>query len=253
MSRVERTYGKVFKYMLFLLNPFKKKVIHTNCEIHKYINFQALDILKNDRYLDAYSFFSDFITNINEGAFWADQDFKSSDHFYNPVREKGLFGNRSALSVGSEYYKEAIKYWTLQNTEKAMFYLGAAVHIIQDMTIPQHANIRLLDNHRQYENFIRRTYRNSPKFAVDRGGYYLGSIEEFIRCNARNALRIYSRLKDIRDSEKRYYTIAKFTLPLAQKTTAGCFLRFYRDVFKKKVRLTNHSNQKSERYRIKNG
>jgi phospholipase C len=73
---------------------------------------------------------------------------------------------------------------------------------------------------------------NTPKFAVDNGGYYLANIEEFIKCNARNAIKIYGRLKDIKDVKKKYYTITKFTLPLAQKTTAGCLLNFYKDVSK---------------------
>jgi len=48
------------------------------------------------------------------------------------------------------------------------------------MTVPHHANVRLLDNHRQYENFIKRTYLNTPRFTVDRGGYYLSGIEEYM-------------------------------------------------------------------------
>jgi len=101
------------------------------------------------------------------------------------------------------------------------------------MTVPHHANVRLLDNHRQYENFIKRTYLNTPRFTVDRGGYYLSGIEEYIVCNARNAIKIYSRLKDIKDVSKRFYTITKFTLPMAQRTTAGCFLTFYKDISKR--------------------
>lgn len=231
-GRIERTYGKVFKYALFIINPFKKKVIKTECEIHKFINVQALEILKNDRYLDAHYLFSDYIVDLNAGVVWADQDLKSSNHFYSPTKNKGLFGNSNALSLAVDYYKKAKEYWSVHNVNLSMFYLGAAVHLVQDMTVPHHANIRLLDKHRQYENYIKRTYISKPRFAVDRGGYYLEDIEEFIRCNARNAIKIYSRLRDIRNEEKRYYAVTKFTLPLAQKTTAGCLMKFYRDISK---------------------
>ncbi|WP_010248072.1 zinc dependent phospholipase C family protein [Acetivibrio cellulolyticus] len=231
-GRLEKTYGKAFKYVLLVINPFKKKVIKTECEIHKFINFQALKILEKDKYLDAHCFFSDYIVDLNDGVVWADQDLKSSNHFYSPTSDKGLFGNSNAMSLSVEYYQKAKEYWFLQNTNKSMFYLGAAVHLVQDMTVPHHANIRLLDKHRQYENYIKRTYLSTPNFAVDHGGYYMAGIEEFIKCNARNAIKIYSRLKDIKENKKRYYTIAKFTLPLAQKTTAGCLLNFYRDVSK---------------------
>jgi len=43
-GRLERTYGKAFRYLLFALNPFKKAVIKTECMVHKYINIQALEI-----------------------------------------------------------------------------------------------------------------------------------------------------------------------------------------------------------------
>jgi phospholipase C len=231
-GRIEKTYGKAFKYFLLIINPFKKKVIKTECEIHKFINFQALEILKNDNYLDAHCLFSDYIADLNEGVVWADQDFKSSNHFYSPTRDKGLFGNSNALTLAVEYYNKAKECWFLKNIEASMFYLGAAVHLVQDMTVPHHANIRLLDKHRQFENFIKRTYMDTPKFAVHNGGYYLANIEEFIKCNARNAIKIYKRFRDIKDDKKRYYTITKFTLPLAQKTTAGCLLYFYKDISK---------------------
>jgi phospholipase C len=210
------------------VNPLKKAVLETECEIHKFINIQALIILHNDKYEDAYSFFCDYIEQLNEGVVWADEDFKSSGHFYSPIRNRGLYGNRNALSLAQEYYDNALKLWHEQNNDKSMFFLGAAVHLVQDMTVPQHANIRLLDDHRQYESFIKRTYLNTDRFVAFNGGYYLNDIEEFIRCNARTAIEIFSRLKKISEEEERFYTISRFTLPLAQKTTAGCLMSFYK-------------------------
>ena len=231
-SVVEQTYGNLFRYARGIVNPFKKIVIKTECTIHKYINFQALEILKNDHFLDAYEFFSDYILNLNEGVVWADQDLKSSGHFYNPTREKGLYGNFDALTLAEDYYKKALEYWKNGDSDMSMFYLGATAHLVQDMTVPQHANIKLLDNHRQFENYIKRAYANTPKFIVTHGGYYMESIAELIRCNARTSIMIFNRLKDIEEDEKRFYTITRFTLPLAQKTTAGCLMRFYRDTAK---------------------
>jgi len=54
----------------FALNPFKKAVIKTECMVHKYINIQALEILKNDKYIDAYCLFSDYIDDLNKGVTW---------------------------------------------------------------------------------------------------------------------------------------------------------------------------------------
>jgi phospholipase C len=230
---MEKVYGKVFYYFLNAINPIKKNIVDTPCSIHKFINVQALEILKNDKFLDAYDFLGDYITVINDGVVWADQDFKSSGHFYSPIKGRGLYGNNNALSLAVEYYKNCLRYWEYDDIYKSLFYLGAAVHLIQDVTIPQHANIRLLDNHRQYENFIRSNYTRYDEFIAVKGGYYLESIEEFISYNARNAININNRLRKIENENYRFYQITKFILPLAQKTTAGCFLKFYKDAFKK--------------------
>jgi phospholipase C len=233
-GRIERSYGRLLSYTFRVINPFKKVLMETECSIHKLINTQALLILKNDNFSDAYILFSDYIVQINAGVVWADQDMKSSGHFYSPSRKRGLYGNRDALSLAIEYYQKALRYWNESDSERSMFFLGAAVHLVQDMTVPQHANIRLFDDHRKYEKYIRRTYQNYPSFLVDQGGYYLGNVEEFIRNNARNAIKIYAELGHIKEDELRFYAITKYTLPLAQKTTAGFFMRFYRDTAKEK-------------------
>lgn len=231
---VEKAYGKLLKCMYVAANPIKKAVVNTHCNIHKYINFLSLEILKNDNFQDAFEFFSDYLPELNEGTVWADQDFKSTGHFYCPLKGKGLYGNTNALSLAIEYYNKALCLWRENKVETSIFYLGAAVHLVQDMTIPQHANIRLLDNHRQFENFVKRTFMETPEFiALDRG-YYMNTIEEFISFNARNAIKIHNRLRVIENEEKRYFTICRYILPLAQRTTAGSLILFYRDIQKVK-------------------
>jgi Zinc dependent phospholipase C. len=238
-GRLETSYGKLLKYIRVMANPFKKVIIVTECKIHKFINTQALEILKNDNFTDAYSFFSDYLFHLNAGVTWADQDFKSMGHFYNPFRGRGLYGNNSALTLGVEYYEKALQSWRDGSVEGAMFYLGAAIHLVQDMTIPQHANIKLLDSHKKFETFIKRTYLQSPAFTVNKGGYYyMRCINEAIACNARNAIKIFAKLKRIEDEYKRFHTITKFILPLAQKSSAGCLMMFYKDTAKQDARCS---------------
>jgi phospholipase C len=229
---LEKIYGKMFYYFLYSINPIKKQIISTPCSIHKFINLQSLEIIKNDKYLDAFNFFSDNLIALNEGVVWADQDFKSSGHFYNPYKKRGLLGNRNALSLAREYYSNALDYWKKSNMRDSLFYLGATVHIIQDLTIPQHANIRLLDNHRQYENFVRRNYKNYDDFLAKDGGYYLDNIDEFVLFNSRNAINIYNKLKNIENEDERFYKLTRYILPMAQRTSAGCLMRFYKDTMK---------------------
>lgn len=235
INTIERVYCKILKTAFHVVNPIKKTIIKTECKVHQFINTDALLILKNDRYLDEFNFFSKYILEINKGAVWADQDFKSSSHFYNPDdKMDGLYGRKSAMELGIDYYLKARKYWKKDNIKKSLFYLGAALHILQDMTIPQHANIKLLNNHRQYETFIKRTYRYNKLFHVESGAYLLNSIESYIKHNAKTAIEINEKYRDIPNNEKRYYSITKAALPLAKRTTAGAMIMFYKDVRRKK-------------------
>jgi len=227
----ETTYDYFLKTVFGIVNPVKKSIIRTQCKVHKFINIKALKILQSDKYLDEYNFFNSYIYDINEGAVWADQDFRSSNHFYNPNKKKGLYGRSSAMELGVDYYSKAIEFWKVGEFNKSLFYLGAALHIIQDMTIPQHANIKLLDSHRQYETFVKRTYKYVSKFQVNSGAYLLDSIENYIKFNARVALKVYKRFKDISEDEDRYYRVARCGLPLAKRTTAGAMVMFYREIF----------------------
>ncbi|NLY44563.1 MAG: phospholipase [Tissierella sp.] len=231
MEGFEATYNRVLNTVFSVTNPFKKLMIQTQCEVHKAININALRILENEEYFSEYHFFNNHIWDINRGAVWADQDYRSSSHFYNPFKKKGLYGRKDAMELGRDYYYNALSLWNIGNLGESMFYLGAALHIIQDMTVPQHANIRLLDNHRQYETYIKRSYKYIKEFKIKEGTYILDSIEDYIRFNTRVAIRIDKHFRNIPDEEERYYRIARCGLPLAQRTTAGAFVTFYKDMF----------------------
>lgn len=230
MNKRESAYNFILRNTFRLINPIKKSIMTTQCEVHIFINNFALDILKNDNYKEQFKFFKSYIKDLNEGAVWADQDFKSSSHFYNPNKKRGLYGNSSAMDLAVDYYNLSLNLWKERKFNKSAFYLGAALHLIQDMTIPQHANIRLLDNHKQYETYIKRTYRYVEDFHVTSGVRLLKSIEDYIRFNTRVSIRIYRRFKSIRNDEERYYRISKCGLPLAMRTTAGAMVMFYNDI-----------------------
>ena len=88
MIPIEAAYRSFLKYFFCILNPVKKIIIRAECQVHVHINRHALIILKNDGYQDAFDFYLDQIEEIDRGAVWADQDFKSSNHFYNPYKKK---------------------------------------------------------------------------------------------------------------------------------------------------------------------
>jgi len=230
MGIIERTYGKTFGTLLWLVNPIKKVFKETLCEVHVFINNHAFEILRNDGYEEAYDFYQKYIQCINEGVVWADQDFKSREHFYNPYTHRGLYGCRSSMQRFGKYYRNALVHWDCGDYEKAMFYLGAAAHLIQDATIPQHGSIHLLRSHRKYEQWIYKVHDDFKHYSVKSGGIYLENPYEYIEKNAKKTLWAYRRYRNIKKPEQRYYRIANVTFPLAQKSTAGLLLCFYRTV-----------------------
>jgi phospholipase C len=227
MNTVEKTYGKMFKTVLWAANPFKKAFKKTLCEVHVFINEQSIEILKNDGFYDAYRFYSENKKCLNDGVVWADQDFKSREHFYNPYTHRGLYGCKSSKQRFEKYYGCALVHWDCGDRDKALFYLGAAVHLVQDSTIPQHGSIRLLKGHRKYEQWIHKVHDNFLPYSVSKGGIYYSNPLLYIEKNAMEAITAYIKYSLIRKPSERFYRIADRTFPLAQKTTAGCLLNFY--------------------------
>jgi len=227
MSVIEHAYGKTFKTILWAVNPLKKVFKKTLCEVHVFINEKAVEILRNDGFQDAYEFFSLNKGCLNDGAVWADQDFKSREHFYNPYTHRGLYGCKSSKHLFRKYYGCALVYWDCGDKDKAMFYVGAAVHLVQDATIPQHGSVKLLKSHRKYEQWIHKVHDDFLHYSVSEGGIYLENPFEYIDKNAKEALEAYTKYSLIRNPSEKFFRIANRTFPLAQKTTAGCLMNFY--------------------------
>ena len=230
MGIVKKIYGNSLKNILFIINPFKKLFIKTLCEVHMYINKQAIEILKNDGFYEVHEFFKPYLESINKGVFWADLDFKSREHFYNPYTHRGLFGCKNSRQDFRYYYGCALVYFDSGDKDMGMTYLGAALHLIQDSTIPQHANIKLLKDHRSFEQWIKAVHNNLKNYEAFDQGIYLDTPYAYIEKNARDAIRIYRRYSKIRNRKHRFYKIAGQIFPMAQRTTAGCLLNFYKAV-----------------------
>lgn len=121
-ERIEKTYGSALRGVMYTVNPIKKKIIKTHCTIHKFLNLQAIAILKNEGYVKEYEFFKEYIIPLNEGVAWADQDFKSSNHFYHFNKGKGLYGFSDALTECKRYYSKSLAYMKFGETDKSMFF-----------------------------------------------------------------------------------------------------------------------------------
>lgn len=230
MYTLEKIFSFGFVTLIGIINPIKKKIIKTEGKVHKFINNQSLLILKNDGHRNAYKLISKYINDINIGAVWADLDLKSSNHFYNPYTKKGLYGNGNAKTDCMSYYSKALIHYASGNYNKAMFYLGAACHLIQDLTVPQHANVMLFSNHRSYEKWVIKMYRCHDEFKIYQGGIYFNKLNPYIILNTKKAISTYNKYTHIKNQRTRFYKITSVILVMAQKTTAGLMYKFYKDI-----------------------
>ena len=230
-SKLESAYSKALTGTFKVISPIKRTIKKTECEVHLYIQENALEILNYNGYNEQYKLFKEYESKINEGLVWADQDFKCYHHFYNPKEKKGMYGyDDNALTIARSYYLKALKYFTLENYDKSMFYFGAMCHIIQDLTIPQHAKGKLFDNHRQFELYVKGNYRKINKFKCREEPIILQSVTDYANYNSSNALKIDYLYQNITDLNTKFYLIALKSITLAQKTSAGCMIMFYKDL-----------------------
>lgn len=243
-NRVEKVFDSIISQTFRVINPIKKKIINTNCEVHLFIQKSALDVLRDERYEKQVQFYNTFETYINEGLIWADQDFKSYSHFYNPKDKKGMYGHMAnAMTLANTYYKNALYFVNRGDYKNGMAYFGAMCHIIQDVTIPQHAKRKLLDKHKQFETYVKLNYRKIKRFKTKEGPLIYENVSDYIDFNSRSALNFDYMYKNINSHKTQFYLIAFNALNLAQRSTAGCMLMFYDDIdmIIKKQKMDKHS------------
>lgn len=228
---LENVYARALSSTFRVVAPIKRNIMKTECEVHLFIQENALNILKINGYQEEYEFFKMYKPQMNKGLVWADQDFKCYHHFYNPNLQKGKFGyDDNAMTVTQSYYNRSLKYLGLGNYERAMFYLGAACHIVQDLTIPQHAKGKLLDNHRQFETYVKANYKTMKRFRTVDKPILLDSVEEYVEFNSTLGLDLDYMYRDIENLNTKFYLTAIKAITVSQRTTAGCMLMFYEDL-----------------------
>ena len=229
---LENVYATALSNTFKIVAPIKRNIIKTDCEVHIFIQENALNILKVNGYEEEYEFFKMYMNQVNKGLVWADQDFKCYHHFYNPKLQKGKFGyDDNALTVAKNYYDRSIKYLSMGNYERSMFYFGAACHIVQDLTIPQHAKGKLLDNHRQFEVYVKLNYKHMKRFKTEDKPIILDNIGRYIEYNANLALGLDYMYRGITNLTTKFYLTAIKAITASQRTTAGCMLMLYNDLY----------------------
>jgi hypothetical protein len=113
-----------------------------------------------------------YLWRMQLGARDADRRLKPQmpDHFFNwwTHSGKGLIAGPSAATSAEAQFAKAVAAWRAGDRSRAMYRLGAAVHLVDDACAPPHQFV-LAPNHRAYEEWA---LRNQAALAVSSGGIY---------------------------------------------------------------------------------
>lgn len=187
-----------------------------------------MQILANDGFFKEADFFKKNFLPLNDGVCWADHAWKCLAHYFDPDTGNGLGIFPDAVTEGMYYFNKSLFMWREGKTYESLFFLGACLHIVQDLCVPYHASLAAFNGHQEFESWAR---KNRFSYRVFSEGLYCRNYDSFelaecwMRENARKAKKFF--LPVIKGKKEDYfdYTSSEL-LTLAQKTTSG-FMQFY--------------------------
>lgn len=193
---------------------------------HAYINARALAVLAADGQAGVSRLLQPFAVDMERGSIWADAGWRNVTHMFDPCRRCGLWRWPDATAVCEEHFERAVKEWSAGAHASGAFWLGAAVHVVQDLCVPHHASPRLLDGHRRFEALAESV---RDRYAVSRSGMYgrADTAAGWVHRNA-EAAQEYLPMALAGARPEQVERAIGTLLPLAQRTTAG-FLAFFAD------------------------
>ncbi|GBF34751.1 phospholipase C [Desulfocucumis palustris] len=187
-------------------------------------NRQARLILESDGHIAASALLEAYGREIDLGVCWADSGWSSLHHFYNVRTGAGLPGVAAANVIFERFFARALKMWRRGHYGKAMFFLGAVTHLLQDICEPHHARCSVGLGHSHYERWVQKRKNDYP---VTGGGIYnkgLRPISWLKEC-ASVSYGLFDLVSD-RSSDLHYHKATEYLLPYTQRITAGFWLYF---------------------------
>lgn len=228
-SRLERTYNRTMHGAIKVVNPIKNRVKNTECIVHKFINKEALKLLNEKNRLEEYNFYSNYMADLNRGVKWADADLKSTNHFYHHESGRGLYGFSNAKDECIKYYNEALKLFEENNFSRAMFFLGAACHLVQDSTVPAHA-MKNLKKHKPLEKYIVNKILDGYSININDDIIRYPSVADYIINNTKEAVLTNKVFDNLPVKQERFERIFETIIAIAIRTTAGLLSDFYDNI-----------------------
>jgi len=155
--------------MVIGLGTISPKAFAYKIPTHDWIFEQAERVLRNDGKTNQADFVKASLDQLKTGSREADEGqygAQTAYHYHHPDLKVGLFGNPvSAANVCAAIYSGVAKeHWNKGNFASAMKALGAAAHLVQDLTVPHHAWLDMVSYHSAYEDWVN---KNKDRYGVD--------------------------------------------------------------------------------------
>lgn len=219
---IGQTLGKMTKLILASAGPLQY-FLDSPGATHLQCLQQACILLERDGRKEAARLFDSYQAMLAKGLYWADRGWKNVNHFYSHPEKQGLMGWPGAVTECQSYFNKGVSLFA-QDAEKGMFFLGAALHLVQDVCVPHHALGVVFDGHKEFETWAA---QNCRQFTAQRGLYLSFSHPaQWIEYNARYAGPLYPLVSlKHKSTEKTYRRAAELLIPLTIAASAG-FLDF---------------------------
>jgi phospholipase C len=212
------------KTVSFMENPTLQPIDASYCITHQYCNDQALVILKNNGFMQEAMLLGAYYKQLQNGVIWADLNWKNIHHFLHPHTRRGFWHFSNAACDYLQFFTLAIKCVRQGCVGDAIFYLGAAAHLVQDMCVPHHAKCQLFDGHKKYEEWVEKNLQKFS-FSQDEEIDVSNPIGILVK-NAATALDLYSYV-NAEAGIQQYKMATAILLPLANQSTANLFCYFF--------------------------
>ncbi|HHY47070.1 MAG TPA: phospholipase [Firmicutes bacterium] len=195
---------------------------------HAFLNREAVSLLRTDGLSDLAAYLLQKMDILIRGTYWADRGWKNASHHYHPSTRRGLWKWPNAIVESNTHFARALVAWQRRDENRAIFFLGAALHIIQDLCVPFHARAIVLQGHQRFELWAD---QHKHEFGIQgstmRGIYRpVAKPEEWIKANAEMSYEFFPLVA--RDaSENDYRSAAGELIPQAIRTSAGFLAAFF--------------------------
>lgn len=234
-----------------ILRP--RKAYAWTSETHTDITEKAFVLIEKEKKTKLLNFYSKYAEQLKKGCVDPDKkddiDKGAGTHYYSCATAKGkalpskggYYQNRlgayakSARTMLEDNYSCALALYKNNKPEEAMYYLGRALHFVEDMSNPAHtANMKLEDKdnnpHKAFEKHAVTLAKKYDPHGFDKRlskSYAADSFENAANKLAETANKHASAISQL--DPKAFEAAVKELVPLAAQNAMALMMRFYDD------------------------